>query len=108
MASVYRFKVDAGPGVHEWTSEDYTLDEMCDAETGSSIKWGWLDPVSEMLPRRIMVALWLRRTMTEEEAAKVAGALRPSQMSVTLMEDDRPEQYEGSIPVIDPKAGMAE
>jgi hypothetical protein len=98
----YRFVVDG----EEWTSEDYTLDEMVAAEKHTQIVWSGLRPDREAEHVRAMVAAWYSRTGPADEADKRAGALTARQFKVTVMaDDDRPAEYRDGIPVLDPKAG---
>lgn len=94
------FRVDG----EEWTSEDYTLDEMVAVEKRTGIVWGGLRPDREAEHARAMVIAWYSRNMPDE-AEKRAGALTSRQFRVTEMDDDdRPAEYRDGIPVVDPKA----
>lgn len=100
----YLFDVDG----RSWTSEDYTLDEMCAAESETKVKWEYLDPTQEAEARRAMIAAYFTRTMPADEARKQAGALTGRQVSVTTVKDDRPIESQDGIPIVDPPKATAE
>jgi len=99
----FRFRVDG----EEWTSDDLTLGEQCDIERKLGLKWSYLDPVAEVIPRQAVIAAWYARTMPADEAEKRTDALTARQVRVELVEDDRPTEYEDGIPVVGKAAGSA-
>lgn len=99
-------------GVGEWSTDDYTLDEMVAAEKQRDVIWSFLLTRAEAGDAesvRALVAAWLARSEADPDAAtKRAGALTNRQVTVKQVEDDdRPVQYEDGLPVVDPKAGGA-
>jgi hypothetical protein len=103
-----RFKVD---GVGEWSSDDYTLDEMAAAEKRGGFMWFYMvsQAKREAECTRALVTQWLARTAPDlDAAAKQAGALTGRQIDITEVDDDdRPIQWEDGLPVVDPKADGA-
>lgn len=103
-----KFSVD---GVGEWTTDDYTLDEMCAAEKRAGFMWFYLVAQArhEAECARALVVQWLARTAPDlDAAAKQAGSLTSKQVAIADMgEDDRPVQWEDGLPVVDPKAAAA-
>ncbi len=101
-----RFKVD---GVGEWSSDDYTLDEMSAVEKRAGYMWFYLigNAKREAECTRALIVQWLARTAPDlDAAAEQAGALTGRQVAITEVgDDDRPIQYEDGLPVVDPKAG---
>jgi len=100
-----RIKVD---GVGEWTTDDYTLDEMVAAEKRAGFMWFYLvgNARREAECARQLITQWLARTAPDvDAAAKQVGALTGRQVAIVeLDEDDRPIQWEDGLPVVDPKA----
>ena len=99
----FRFRVDG----EEWTSDDLTLGEQCDIERKLGLKWSYLDPVAEVIPRQAVIAAWYSRTLSADEAEKKANALTVRQVHVEVVEDDRPAEFDDGLPVVDPKADGA-
>jgi hypothetical protein len=103
-----RIRVD---GVGEWTTDDYTLDEMVAAEKQRDLVWSFLlqrAGAGDAECVRALIVVWLARTEADADvAAERAGALTNRQVRVEPMEDDdRPVQYEDGLPVVDPKAAV--
>jgi hypothetical protein len=99
-----RIRVD---GVGEWTSDDYTLDEMVAVEQTCKFKWAYVvgSATGEAESVRALIVHWLARRVDLATAQKQAGALTNRQMKVEVVEDDdRPIQWEDGLPVVDPKA----
>jgi hypothetical protein len=95
-------------GVGEWTTDDYTLDEMVAVEQACKFKWSYViaSAKDEAETARALVVHWLARTAPDLEAAqKRAGSLTNRQVKVEQVEDDdRPIEWEDGLPVVDPKA----
>jgi len=99
----FLFRVEGPDGPREWTSEDFTLDEMCMAENDTRLKWDYLDPTTEAEARRAMIAVFFNRAVPLDEAKKRAGALTARQVRVEKVADDRPMEFGDGLPVVDPK-----
>lgn len=99
-------------GLGEWSTEDYTLDEMVAAEKQRDVIWSFLltrAAAGDAECVRALVVAWLARTEADPDAAaKRAGALTNRQVTVKQVEDDdRPIEWEDGLPVVNPKAATA-
>lgn len=90
-----------------WTTEDLTLDETVECETEVGESWLALNPLRSAKWVRAILVRFLMRDHPEPEARKLIGSITVQQAlkSITPAEDDRPAEYEGGTPVVDPKAG---
>lgn len=94
-------------GVGEWTSDDYTLDEMVAVEQTCKFKWSYVvsSAKDEAETARALIVHWLARRVDLDAARKQAGALTNRQVRVEQVEDDdRPIEWADGLPVVDPKA----
>lgn len=99
MTHYHEFRV-AG---EQWTSDDYTLNEMITIEQATQFKWWSLDLAGEAGIQRAAIEAWYRRTMSDDDAAKKAGELTARDIRVTRVEgDDLPDNYNNGIPQVDP------
>lgn len=97
-------------GVGEWTSDDYTLDEMVAVEQTCKFKWAYVvsSAKDEAETARALIIHWLARRQDLAAAQKQAGALTNRQIRISAVEDDdRPIQWEDGLPVVDPKEATA-
>jgi hypothetical protein len=96
-----------------WLSEDLTVDETCDIEAEVEDGWWFIvfEPVKTAKHARSILVRLSAREHGMEEARKRVGAMTVGQMFAAfepVPEDDRPEQYEDGLPVVDPKSEPGE
>ena len=85
----------------EFNTDDLTLDEAIGIERSTGRSWVLINPFRSAEDCKAIIVAFLTRTRDETEATKLVGALslREVLASVSVAEDDLPEQFEGGIPL---------
>jgi hypothetical protein len=103
------FKVNL-PGGGSFFVDDLTLDEVCVVEDETGESWLRMNPARSARQARAIMCRFLARSKGDAEARKILGALKVSEVAaaITVVDDDRPSEYDNGSPVVDPKEAGAE
>lgn len=100
------YKVTLPEGRGSFYVDDLTLAEAAQVERETGETWLRMNPVRSAVQARAIVAAYLSRDLSEEEARKVVDKMtvRAYLDCIERVDDDRPDEYQDGRPVVDPKA----